>query len=163
MNADKINRWLTLIANISVVAGIVFLAVEVRQNTESQKEAIRFAQASAYQERAFAAASLWSSNAGSPELIEAIVAFEDAGGIDSAVEALAALSAEDRYRIHLNMHAQLAILDNNFYQYRQGYLDEDRYQRIDAMGLKVRIPLFEALGFVQTKAMEEEFERLKQQ
>jgi len=32
---DKLNRWLTLIANLGVVAGIVFLAVEIRQNTNA--------------------------------------------------------------------------------------------------------------------------------
>ena len=32
MNLDNLNKWLTLLANIGVVAGIVFLAIEVRQN-----------------------------------------------------------------------------------------------------------------------------------
>ena len=31
MDADRINRWLTLIANIGVIIGIAFLAVEIRQ------------------------------------------------------------------------------------------------------------------------------------
>jgi hypothetical protein len=30
----KLNQWLTLLANIGVIAGIVFLGVEIRQNTE---------------------------------------------------------------------------------------------------------------------------------
>jgi len=30
---SKLERWLTLVANLSVVAGIVFLAAEMRQNT----------------------------------------------------------------------------------------------------------------------------------
>ena len=34
MNIEKINPWLTLISNLSVVAGIVFLAVEINQNSE---------------------------------------------------------------------------------------------------------------------------------
>ena len=34
MSMDKLNRSLTLLANIGVIAGIVFLAVEIRQNTE---------------------------------------------------------------------------------------------------------------------------------
>jgi hypothetical protein len=29
---DKLNKWLTLLANLGVVAGLVFLAVEIRQN-----------------------------------------------------------------------------------------------------------------------------------
>jgi hypothetical protein len=30
---SKLERWLTLVANLSVVAGIIFLAAEMRQNT----------------------------------------------------------------------------------------------------------------------------------
>jgi hypothetical protein len=33
MEVDKANRWLALISNFAVIAGIVFLAVELRQNT----------------------------------------------------------------------------------------------------------------------------------
>ena len=33
MNSEKINNWLTLGANIGVLAGIVFLAYELQQNT----------------------------------------------------------------------------------------------------------------------------------
>lgn len=34
MNNSKINDWLTLIANVAVVGGIFFLAIELRQNNE---------------------------------------------------------------------------------------------------------------------------------
>jgi hypothetical protein len=33
MNSEKVNNWLTLGANIGVLAGIVFLAYELQQNT----------------------------------------------------------------------------------------------------------------------------------
>ena len=33
MNLDDLNKWLTLTANVGVLAGIVFLAVELQQNT----------------------------------------------------------------------------------------------------------------------------------
>ena len=35
MDTDRPNRWLTLGANIGVLFGIVFLAIEVRQNNEN--------------------------------------------------------------------------------------------------------------------------------
>ena len=35
MNLDRVNRWLTLGANLGVLAGIVFLAFEIRQNSEA--------------------------------------------------------------------------------------------------------------------------------
>jgi hypothetical protein len=34
MNSLKINDWLALIANVAVVGGIVFLAIEIQQNNE---------------------------------------------------------------------------------------------------------------------------------
>jgi hypothetical protein len=41
MNTDKLNRSLALLANIGVIAGIVFLAVEIRQNTEMLRSQTR--------------------------------------------------------------------------------------------------------------------------
>jgi hypothetical protein len=37
MDSDRLNRWLTLIANAAVIAGIVFLGLELRQNTEMMR------------------------------------------------------------------------------------------------------------------------------
>ena len=39
MDTNKINRWLTLTANLGVLVGIVFLAIEIRQNTASNQSA----------------------------------------------------------------------------------------------------------------------------
>jgi hypothetical protein len=38
MDNAKLNKWLTLLANMSVVAGIVFLGIEVRQNTQTLEQ-----------------------------------------------------------------------------------------------------------------------------
>ena len=43
MKLDKVNQWLSLVVNLGVVAGIVFVAVEVRQNNQMavlQREAL---------------------------------------------------------------------------------------------------------------------------
>lgn len=40
MNFEKANQWLTLLANVGVVLGIVFLAFEVRTNTSTNRIAI---------------------------------------------------------------------------------------------------------------------------
>ena len=37
MKLIKINHWLTLAANLGVIAGLVFLAIEIRQNTNIAK------------------------------------------------------------------------------------------------------------------------------
>lgn len=35
MNSEKINEWLTLLANFAVIVGIVVLVVEINQNTQA--------------------------------------------------------------------------------------------------------------------------------
>ena len=40
MNADNVNKWLTLGANIGVVIGLVLLVVEIGQNTEMMRAQI---------------------------------------------------------------------------------------------------------------------------
>lgn len=40
MNLDSANRWLTLIANVGVLIGLVFLVLEINQNTEVERSAV---------------------------------------------------------------------------------------------------------------------------
>ena len=46
MNTEALNRWLTLAANLGVIAGLVFVALEIRTNTDSNEIAIRASVAS---------------------------------------------------------------------------------------------------------------------
>jgi len=39
--ADTLNQWLTLVANIGVLTGIIFLAIEVRQNSKNLAAQVR--------------------------------------------------------------------------------------------------------------------------
>jgi len=41
MDQDNLNKWLTLTANLAVVAGIIFLAFELKQNNELLEAEIR--------------------------------------------------------------------------------------------------------------------------
>ena len=42
MNLRASNRWLTLFANVGVIAGIIFLGIELRQNNELLEAEARF-------------------------------------------------------------------------------------------------------------------------
>lgn len=42
MKKHQLNEWLSLTANIAVVAGIIFLAVEIRQNNELLRSEARY-------------------------------------------------------------------------------------------------------------------------
>ena len=42
LDVDKVNKWLNVIANLGVIAGIIFLAMEVHQNNELLEAEARF-------------------------------------------------------------------------------------------------------------------------
>lgn len=39
LDFDKLNKWLTLVANIAILGGLVFLALEIQQNTNAVRSA----------------------------------------------------------------------------------------------------------------------------
>lgn len=39
MDLDKVNKWLTLVANFAILAGLVFVALEIQQNTSAIRSA----------------------------------------------------------------------------------------------------------------------------
>jgi len=51
MNFENVNRWLTLLANLGVIAGIVFLAFELRQNNQLLVAQSSYAQFNVEQQR----------------------------------------------------------------------------------------------------------------
>jgi hypothetical protein len=39
LDLDKLNKWLTLIANVAILGGLVFVALEIQQNTNAVRSA----------------------------------------------------------------------------------------------------------------------------
>ena len=116
MDTDRLNRWLTLIANLGVVAGLIFLAVELNQNTKAT----------------IAAAS---------EVITSQSLDYFALGMDNQVIARAShkynvgeeLSAFEKEQLSWHQYYNFRGFENVFLQYRRGYLQESewtRYERI---------------------------------
>jgi len=70
MNLDRINQWLTLLANFGVIGGLVFLGLEIQQNTVA-------VQASAIQESTDVAREQLLMYATNPSLIDLTVTPDD--------------------------------------------------------------------------------------
>ena len=58
MDTDKLNQWLTLAANMAVLGGIVFLAIEIRQNTVMQERQMQIERVSGSMDPYFASGEL---------------------------------------------------------------------------------------------------------
>ena len=108
MDTDRLNRWLTLGANIAVLVGILFLAAEISQNTEMMRAQIN-------QSRAEASMSEAQSIYNSQHIPEILVKLRQGASI-TAVE-------HERY-VHLirGLHRNW---DNQLRQFREGFLDDN--------------------------------------
>ena len=107
---SKLNERLTLIANLSVVAGVIFLATEMRQNTRAIQAQTRDAVTEKQMEYLG-----WLAT--SPELAAALVQ-SDTTKYDS-------LTSEARLHLIGYTIGQLREWENSFYQYENGLFGEE--------------------------------------
>jgi hypothetical protein len=106
LEANRLNRWLTLIANVAVVAGIVFLAFELRQNNElleAQARATLSANRLAHIDRVLA-----------PEN-SALIVKSGAGE---------ALTEDERFRYERLKHAIFVAWEAAYREYQEGLADD---------------------------------------
>ena len=107
MDSDQLNRWLTLGANLAVLAGIAFLAYELRQNTiASQISAGNSLESSLREMELFIA-----GNEDFAEILEK--------GINGSE-----VTSTEQLRLTVFYRAVLRGWQNLHYQYQTGALDE---------------------------------------
>ena len=111
MNLDSTNRWLTLVANIGVLAGIIFLAYELQQNTvATQLEAASNFNASFSEIELFIA--------GNPEFAELLTRGREGEEITGV----------DQLRLTVFYNQILRQWQFTHFQYLSDAVDEDNWQ-----------------------------------
>jgi hypothetical protein len=107
MTSSKANEWLTLIANVAVVGGIVFLAVEISQNNELLRSESR---------QALVANDLLSLTQGveNADVYVKLVSDEK-------------LTAEEQLRLSFIFALDLRNREFEYFQYVNGLLDEETW------------------------------------
>lgn len=107
MNSARFKDWLALVANVAVVAGIVFLGLELRQNNELLRSESR--QALVANDVASLAANLEHL-----EVFEKLVSDGE-------------LSANDQLRLSFMFALDLRNREFEYFQYKNGLLDEETW------------------------------------
>ena len=107
MNNTKINDWIALIANIAVVGGIVFLAIEIRQNNELLRSESR--------------QSLVSND------VTSLTANLQNADVFARLVAGTKLSPEDQLRVSFMYMLDLRNREFEYLQYTNGLLDEETW------------------------------------
>jgi hypothetical protein len=149
-----------VIGAVAVVASLVYLAIQIRQNTQAMEASRRLALAQTYQMRADALQEMLV-HAAESEHIGPIITKLTTLGYPEDLASLDALTPVERGRFRQWHIAQQTHWDNMFYQYQQGYLDEEYYR--DSFQVRVRrlVPVWRALRITGSRSsFEREMERL---
>jgi len=123
MKKIDLGHAVTILANLGVLAGIIFLAFEINQNTATMRTA-------AYQSRTDAVVDLYGLVAESEVLSSALAKMRwsrdfcnpDPSLIDDLTE-------QEEVVLVSFLRAQFFRLDNATFQYEEGTLDPDYYER----------------------------------
>ena len=133
------------LGSIAVLATLVYLSVQIRQNTRGMDESKKLALAQTYQLRSDAL-QMMLVHAADSEHIGPIIAKLTGAGYPEKISALEQLSDVERQRFRLWQIAQETHWDNMFFQYQQGFIDEEYYR--DSFRRRVRrlAPTWKALN-----------------
>ncbi len=136
---------------IGVIATLVYLAAQIRQNTRAMEEGKRLALAQTYQMRADALQTMLVEAANS-EYIGPILVKLTGLGYPEDVSALDQLTDEERGRFRQWQIAQQTHWDNLFFQYQQGFLDQEYYEDAFRERVKRLAPTWRALGLISGRS-----------
>jgi hypothetical protein len=144
MTINELGAIGEIVGAFGVIASLIYLSVQIRQNTHAMDEGRRLALAQTYQMRADALQEMLVTAANSQ--IGAIILKLTEDGYPEDVTALDRLSPEERVRFRLWQIAQHTHWDNLHFQYQQGFLDEE-YFNDSFRERTVRLaPVWRALG-----------------
>jgi hypothetical protein len=135
---------------IAVVVTLIYLAVQIRQNTQAMEGNERLALAQTYQMRADALQNMMVHAADSKH-IGPIIAKLIAAGYPEDIASLAELSKTELARFRQWQIAQQTHWDNMFYQYQQGFLDEEYYRGSFRVRVRRLAPIWEELGVTSSR------------
>ncbi|MCK5324727.1 MAG: hypothetical protein KAJ57_01915 [Woeseiaceae bacterium] len=115
------------LGSIAVLATLVYLSMQIRQNTRSMDESKKLALAQTYQMRSDAL-QMMLVHAADSEHIGPIITRLTGVGYPEDISALDHLTDEERGRFRQWQIAQQTHWDNMFFQYQQGFIDDEYYR-----------------------------------
>lgn len=144
MNLVELGALGEFVGSIVVLITLVYLSIQVKQNTRSMEEGRKLALAQTYQMRSDAL-QMMLTHAADSDHIGPIITRLTSAGYPEDISALDSLSVEDRGRFRQWQIAQQTHWDNMFFQYQRGFIDEEYYQ--DSFRERVRrlAPTWKAL------------------
>ena len=137
MDSSKVNSWLSLGANFGVLIGLILLIIELDQNSDLTRAQI-------HQARADEQVTRMEERANSEYLVFVLDKLNSAGGFRE-LSALSQLDPDEVARLRWFLRSRYLDYDNLYYQYQNGYLDEEYYQSLVVNAISMYAPWWEEL------------------
>lgn len=135
MDWDRWNSWLTLAANLGVLAGLFLIALELNQTRLAMVGA-------AYQTRASIGME-WNKWLSESDYLVPIIEKLSESGWDS-------LSFQEQYRVRNSGLAAMYRLDGYYYQYELGLLDQEYYEGQFTAEMRTWVPRWREWGLLDS-------------
>ena len=120
MDSDRVNRWLTLGANLGVLIGLMLLIVEIEQNTDLVRAEIEQARSESYVE--------WlRQTAASDQILELFVKMETLKG--SFGDRFNQLEPIERMRYRHILEARFYDYENLYAQYEDRFFSQSYWEQ----------------------------------
>ena len=139
-----------LLGALGVIITLAYLAVQIKQNTRSMNENKRLALAQTYQMRADALQGMLVQAACSESLGPLIVKLTTLG-YPTDLTSLDRITEEERGIFKQWQIAQQTHWDNMFYQYQQGFIDEEYFRDTFKVRVARLAPTWQALGLIVSR------------
>jgi hypothetical protein len=136
-----------LLGAVGVIITLIYLAVQIKQNTRSMNENKQLALAQTYQMRADALQGMLVQAACSQTLGPLIVKLTTLG-YPTNLESLRVISAVELGVFKQWQIAQQTHWDNMFYQYQQGFIDPEYYENEFRVRVRRLAPVWAELGIL---------------
>jgi hypothetical protein len=122
VNVGKLHDWLQIVGLFGVIASLIFVGLQLKQDRD-------IAIAAAYQARTSSASDSLASIADNPVVIRALAKAEygDPQTLVHIEGFAAELTAEELMAAQMSINSMATLIDNSYYQYQAGFLPEDHW------------------------------------
>ena len=147
MDSDRVNRWLTLVANLGVLIGLFLLVFEIQQNSALMRSQIAM-------QRTISTREIFSDWANGGELVPIEVKLSEVADFPLVVGWSSVLSPEELYRYGYRMRARSEVLKNDWYQCSLGLVEEEICMREVRVRMGHNIHRFYELGLLLSRSQQ---------
>ena len=155
MNWTVVIAICEVIGAIAIVATLVYLSVQIRQNARALERQEEIARSQIWQARADSITNLSILACSTPKNIDVITKFKNIKDLNPKE-----LSAEEQALAYLLLTSVRANMENTYLQYKKGYLPDNFYRDVAEPHNREWGPLFITFDLPLTREYKKELERL---